>query len=273
MGLDLLRTLLHSTPTLLITPRPAPHSLPPTPTLRLSRVFSMTGVLSALRQEQRSERTTTTTTIVVIIIIAHLPLLLSSLFAQRRSAAYGVVNRLRRLVRRRAREGALVLLLNSTSSSSSSSLSPSISHPSLGQSERRKTTTTTTMTTTTTTTMMGSRSVLVPELRVAYGSVFANLVDLHLLCFPASLAFGPSPSHLAHVPVVEVLLDRFGLTPPVRGRPSLSREQRWVLVGLGEGHLVRHGQSVGEPRAASSPPDERPIDGQADGQAERKRCG
>ncbi|KAM0274868.1 hypothetical protein ACHAQH_007793 [Verticillium albo-atrum] len=92
--------------------------------------------------------------------------------------------------------------------------------------------------------MAGYRSLASRRNKPSFGMVFAQMLDLHLLCTrvprgaeDAERVFGDAPGEASFVWVVEVLLDEMGVWEEGKG-PRQSREQRWGAVSLVEGRLV-----------------------------------
>ncbi|KAM0323169.1 hypothetical protein ACHAQA_009019 [Verticillium albo-atrum] len=88
----------------------------------------------------------------------------------------------------------------------------------------------------------------------SFGMVFAQILDLHLLCTrvprgadDAERVFGDAPGEAKFVWVVEVLLDEIGVWEGKRG-PRRSREQRWGAVDVVKGRVVNAFEAKG-PRA------------------------
>ena len=200
-----------------------------------------------------------------IIVVTHFSSLLTSLFARReRSAAHGALQLLGSHLRHLSRtlpSSPLVLLLNSTSSSSPDSASSySTRSPAAGAGAGHAPTKKPLDAT--------LQSIFNPpplplpgyhahaarrSNKPTFGLVFAQLLDLHLLCSrvpraraDADALYAPAeeegegedgrPRPTRFVTVVEVLLDEMGLW---EGRAGVrrSREQRWAAVEIEAGRL------------------------------------
>lgn len=146
-----------------------------------------------------------------LVLVADLAALLAGLFVARPPAvAHALVARLSLRLRRLARGLAsrpLVLLLNRTTRQRGSGDDARLALPGPHG---------------------GAESPLVP----AFGSVFAQLLDLNLLCQPLALA-----DKTGSIIAVEVLADHLGLWQGV-GAKRRRRDHRWAPVRLLAGRLV-----------------------------------
>ncbi|KAK7420651.1 hypothetical protein QQX98_002646 [Neonectria punicea] len=191
-------------------------------------------------QPQPSSRTTNTNTNTLpdIIVVTHFSSLLTSLFTHReKSAAHSTLQLLGAHLRDLTRNlptSPLVLLLNSTSSSSSTS-APFVD---------KKAPLDATL-----------RSIFNPppppgyvvvahvrRSKPSFGLVFAQLLDLHLLCTRLPRARDDAEAAVRGggvrtAVVVEVLLDEMGLWEGCKGARR-DREQRWTVVDV-EGARVK----------------------------------
>ncbi|KAG5927486.1 hypothetical protein E4U42_002196 [Claviceps africana] len=168
-----------------------------------------------------------------LVLITHFSSLLSGLFAQReRRAAHETVSRVGARLGRLSRtlpSGPLVMMLNSATGTGTGTGPPTrtAADPSL-------------------------QGIFGPRPRPSFGVVFAQLLDMHLLCSRATTRHGGTPTETvrrrdggqeqdhpgaASVTVVEVLTDDMGVWQGRRG-PRPSREQRWTAVHVVAGRVV-----------------------------------
>ena len=194
-----------------------------------------------------------------MIIITHVSSLLTSLFTQRSSqAAHTVLRRLSARLRHLSRtlsSHPVVLLLNSTSSSSSSTPSApptTLVTSTTSHEASNKPLDPTLRSIFNPPPIPGYRSVAPRRNKPTFGLVFAQMLDMHLLCTSvprsaedADEIFAPAPAQVGAdrrvelVTVVEVLLDELGVWEEGRRRgPRRLREQRWAPVEIRGGKIV-----------------------------------
>ena len=168
-----------------------------------------------------------------MIIITHTGLLLTSLFTHRSSSAahatWQLLSSHLRYLARTLPSSPLIFLLNSTSS------------PEVERHAQPARLDQTLRSVFNPPTIPGYSTLLARRNKPTFGLVFAQMLDLHVLCtnIPrtgADVERGPTGST---VTIVEVLLDDMGVWEKGRdGKGRKHREQRWGAVDLKEGHLV-----------------------------------
>ncbi|KAI6778112.1 uncharacterized protein J7T54_001533 [Emericellopsis cladophorae] len=171
-----------------------------------------------------------------MIIITHTGVLLTSLFMHRSSSAahttWQLLSSHLRYLARTLPSSPLIFLLNSTSSPEVERGAHHTQPAQVDQTQRSVFNPPT---------IPGYSTLLARRNKPTFGLVFAQMLDLHVLCtnVPRTVADverGPTGST---VTIVEVLLDDMGVWEKGRdGKDRNHREQRWGAVDLKEGHLV-----------------------------------
>ncbi|KAG7120412.1 hypothetical protein HYQ44_004908 [Verticillium longisporum] len=195
-----------------------------------------------------------------IILITHFSTLLTTLFArQDKSAAHNSINLLSSHLRHLSRTlptSPLILLLNTTAPSLPGTATPAVDTPSRKPSSRPLDPTLRSVFNPPPLTIAGYQSAASRRNKPSFGMVFAQMLDLHLLCTrvprtaeDAERIFGDAPGDARFVWVVEVLLDEIGVWGGQGKGPRRSREQRWGAVDVVGGSVV----DAFEPKAPAVP--------------------
>ncbi|KAG9258745.1 uncharacterized protein F5Z01DRAFT_217067 [Emericellopsis atlantica] len=206
--------------------RPTPPPAAPTPEIGDSQDDDKGGDEGASSSDRSPD----------MIIITHTGVLLTSLFTHRSSSAahstWQLLSSHLRYLSRTLPSSPLIFLLNSTSSPEVERRAHHAQPAQLDQTLRSVFNPPT---------IPGYSTLLARRNKPTFGLVFAQMLDLHVLCTnvprtAADVERGPNGST---VTIVEVLLDDMGVWEKGRdGKGRDHREQRWGAVDLKDGHLV-----------------------------------